>query len=147
MSNRFHGVTSLVWAGIALAIGVVAVFWVSRGWGFVYLGVLGLGSQVVLRAYCAKCPAKAYCAHVLPGKAVQNINRRPGPYTPAEIGATMAALALIVGFPQFWLWRYPGALIAFWVLMAVALVQILTNICRKCPNTYCPINKTCRSKV
>lgn len=141
MSNKFHGISSLVLAIIAILIGAIAIFSVSTGWGLVYLGVLGLGSQAVLRAYCAKCPAKAYCAHVLPGKAALKIDRRPGPYTFAEISLTGAALALIVGLPQVWLWRYPGAAMVFWGLIAVAATQILTNVCRACKNVNCPINK------
>lgn len=147
MSNQFHGISSLVLAITAILIGAIAIFSISGGWGLVYLGVLGLGSQVVLQSYCAKCPVKAQCAHVLPGKAALKIDRRPGPYTSTEIGLTMAALALIVGMPQLWLWRYPAAAIAFWGLIAVALTQILTNVCRACKNVNCPINKNAGNKV
>ncbi len=76
---------------------------------------------------------------MFPGKAAQVFNREPGPYTLIELAAMILALALLIGLPQFWLWRYTGLFIAFWVLNGIALVQIRIVVCRTCGNIYCPM--------
>ena len=46
----------------------------------------------------------------------------------------------MIGLPQPWLWRYGWLFAAYWVLTAVALVQIRAVVCRACENYYCPAN-------
>ena len=69
----------------------------------------------------------------------QLMAREPGPYRPAELLATGLALLLLVGFPLLWLWRYPGSLVAFCLLNAVALLQIRLVSCRTCDHAHCPL--------
>jgi hypothetical protein len=139
MTKQFHGVTSLGFAAIAIAIAAVLMFRTSLTLGVVYLAACALGGATIVYAYCARCPCKAHCAHVLPGKAALAFDRQPGPYTATEIVALALAGLLIIGLPQFWLWRYLGPFIAHWVLMAVALVQVRIVVCRSCDNVYCPL--------
>ena len=139
MTKQFHGMTSLGFAAIAIAIAAVVMFRTSLTLGVVYLAACALGGGIIVYAYCAKCPCKAHCAHVLPGKAALAFDRQPGPYTATEIVALALAGLLIMGLPQFWLWRYLGLFIAHWVLMAVALVQVRIVVCRSCDNVYCPL--------
>jgi hypothetical protein len=139
-SVKFHGITSVAFAGIAICLGIIAIFQSSTWIGIGYLLFCPIAMAVVLYGYCAKCPCKANCAHVLPGKAAALFNRRPGPYSTAELTAMCASLLLLVGIPQLFLWRYPVLLAAFWVLFGIALVQIRGVICRVCDNRYCPLN-------
>ncbi|MBN1426984.1 MAG: hypothetical protein JXB07_01285 [Anaerolineae bacterium] len=141
MTTRFHGITSLALAGAAIALGAVAMFQSAMWIGVGYLLVCAIAAPVVLYAYCAKCPCKTHCAHVLPGKAAMLFKRQPGPYSPAEMLAMIVALLLMVGLPQIVLWRSPGLLIAFWVLLGIAVIQVRSVVCRACGNINCPLNK------
>ena len=63
--SQFYGVTSLILVGIAIVLGIVAIFQASLWLGIGYLLLSGIAAFVVIYAYCAKCPRKAQCAHVL----------------------------------------------------------------------------------
>ncbi|MBN1438855.1 MAG: hypothetical protein JW929_05530 [Anaerolineales bacterium] len=141
---RVHGILSLAFAGTAVGLGAAAVFRASIWFGVCYLLLCPAAMSVVLFAYCAKCPCKGGCAHVLPGKAAALFRRRPGPYSAAEIAALCASLLLLTAIPQPFLWRHPAWLAVFWVLMGVAAVQIRGAVCRACGNLYCPINPSNR---
>jgi hypothetical protein len=139
VKTQIHGITSLGFVGIATLIAAVAMFQVSLLLGGAYLLICGIAPLVILYAFCAKCPCQAHCGHVLPGRAVKIFKQRPaGPYTAGEVTMTGMTLLLLVGLPQFWLWRSPWLLAAFWGLHAVAAVQIRTVVCRACDNVYCP---------
>jgi len=85
-TQQFHGVTSLIMVLIATLIGLVVMFMTSwLNWANL-LAVMALAPQVILRAYCAKCPCQAHCAHIFPGKAALAFSRTPGPYTLLENG-------------------------------------------------------------
>jgi len=138
MSKQFHGVTSLGLVAVATIIAAVALFKASWLLGAVYLVMAALASSAIVYAFCAKCPSKACCGHVFPGKVAMTIDRQPGPYTGIELAVLGLALLGLIGLPQLWLWRYAGLFVAYWALNAVALVQIRTVVCRACDNRYCP---------
>jgi hypothetical protein len=139
MSKRFHGLTSLGWVAIATVIASVAMFRTSSALGIVYLALCAAAPGVIIYAFCAKCPCKAHCAHFFPGRAAMAIDRQPGPYTRAELIVLALALLALIGLPQIWLWRYSGLFVAYWVLNAVAVVQIRRFVCRACDNLFCPL--------
>jgi hypothetical protein len=140
MSRQFHGVTSLGLAALAIVIAAITLFQNSLVLGVIYLAACGIGGWTVVYAYCSKCTCKANCAHVLPGKAALIYNRQPGPYTKTEIAALILALLPIIALPQFWLWQSKSLFIIYWLLIAIALIQVRTVICRSCDNTHCPLN-------
>ncbi|MCK4858342.1 MAG: hypothetical protein KAT58_10265 [candidate division Zixibacteria bacterium] len=137
--TKFHGVTSLGLAAVATVIAAIAIFQTSWVFGIVYLVICAAAPGAILYAYCAKCPCKEHCAHVFPGKAAMAFDRKPGPYTTTEMAVLVLALLLLIGLPQFWLWRYTGWFIAFWALSGIALVQVRAVVCRTCDNVYCPL--------
>jgi len=139
MNTRFYGVTSLALVGIATVIAASVLFGVSWLLGGIYLILSATGAGGIIYAYCAKCPCKAHCAHVIPGKLARNINRQPGPYTTLEQVVVVTALVAILGLPQPWLWRSLWLFIAYWVLALVAFVEILSFVCRTCGNVHCPV--------
>jgi hypothetical protein len=139
MSKRYHGVTSLALMALATVIAAVVMFQTSWVLGVVYLVVCVAASGTVVYAYCAKCPCKARCAHVLPGKAALAFERQPGPYTRTELLALLVAFLLLMGLPQLWLWRYSGLFVAYWSWSAIALVEVRANVCRSCDNVHCPL--------
>ncbi len=139
MTKRFHGVTSVLFAAVAIVIAIITVFRASVGLGVVYLAICAAASLTIIYAYCAKCACKEHCAHVLPGKAAMIFDRQPGPYTATEIAALVLAMLLLIGLPQFWLWQYTELFIAFWVLFAIAAIQARIFVCPVCDNTHCPL--------
>ena len=139
MTKQFHGVTSLGFAAIAIAIATVVMLQTSWVLGVVYLIVCVAASGAIVYAYCTKCPCKAHCAHVLPGKAAMAFDQEPGPYTGAELMTLIVLGLLLIGLPQFWLWRHTGLFITHWLLIAVALVQVRAVVCQSCDNVYCPL--------
>ena len=140
MKTWFHGITSLGLIFAAIVLAAVAMFRVSWVLGVVYLLICGIASIAMLYAYCAKCPCRDQCGHVFPGKMARIFkNRSPGPYTITELAITGLALILLIGLPQAWLFRYIGLFVAFWVMTAIAVIQMRTIVCRTCNNTYCPV--------
>ncbi|MBN1563464.1 MAG: hypothetical protein JXA10_06485 [Anaerolineae bacterium] len=146
-TGRIHGVTSLLSVGIAVGLAAGVMFSEATALGAAYL-VLGAGSMVaIVYAYCAKCPCKAHCGHIIPGIIATRIHRTPGPYTSAEYSVLGITLALIIGLPQIWLWQHTGLFVAFWVLTGIGLVQIRAFVCRACHNGYCPLNQGFRKSI
>jgi hypothetical protein len=140
LNARFHGVVSIGLVLVAVIIAVATGFQLSAVLGLVYLLGCALAPLGIVYAFCAKCPCRTHCAHVIFGKlAVALTNRRPGPYSPAEIAVVGLALLWLLGLPQIWLWRSLGWFVAFWVLNVVAVLQIRLVVCRGCGNVYCPM--------
>lgn len=138
--SRFHGVLSLSLIGLATVLALPTLFAHSITLGLGYIAISGVAVGVVITAYCAKCPCKGHCGHVLPGKLAQRVPRKPGLYTRAEYAALGIALAALIGVPQPWLWAEPGLFAAYWVLTGIALVEIRATVCRACGNAFCPLN-------
>lgn len=138
--KRKHGIVSLLLAAVAIGIAVVAAFRESVGLGIGYGVLCAVSGQVVVYAYCAKCPCKATCGHVLPGRAAQRYHRQPAPYTQRELAALAGALLLMIGLPHGWLWRSPALLVLYWLFMGIGLVEVRSFVCRACGNTFCPLN-------
>jgi len=139
MTKRLHGITSLGLVAVATVIAAIAMFQTSWVLGVVYLALCAVSLLSIVYAYCAKCPCKERCAHVFLGRAAMSFNRQPGPYSTAELTALILSLLLLLGFPQFWLWRYTGLFVAYWVLSGIALVQVRIVVCRTCENVYCSL--------
>jgi hypothetical protein len=146
MSTRFHGVTSIGLVGIAIVIAAVVMFQASWMLGALYLVGCLIAPLGIVYAFCAKCPCRGHCAHVVFGKlAIALTNRQPGPYSRGEVAVVAVALVWLLGLPQAWLWRYPTWLIVFWVLNAIAVLQIRLAVCRSCENVHCPMKVDGRS--
>ena len=136
---QFHGISSLGLALTAIVLAAVGSFHISWVLGTVYLVTCAVASLTILYVYCAKCPSQMHCGHVFPGKIVMRFkSRTPGTYKNAELIVTGLALLLLIGFPQAWLWQHTGLLIVFWLMIAIAVIQIRTVVCRVCDNIYCP---------
>lgn len=141
MSSRVHGILSLVLVGVAVAVAAVVLFRQSPGWGVGYLALSAVGGGGMIYAFCAKCPCRVRCGHVLPGLITRLFPRQPGPYARWEIAVVVVSGVVLMGLPLFWLWRVPAALAAFVLLSGVGIWDILTFVCKACNNTYCPIGR------
>jgi len=138
-ARKFNGITSLILTGIAALIALVVMSLTSWVLGGLYLAVMIIAPQAVLRSYCAKCPCKAHCAHVFPGKAAMAYARKAGPYTPTELIILIVSLGLLIGLPQYWLWQSPVWFVTYWILSGIAFFQIRLTVCPGCNNVYCPV--------
>ena len=133
MNIRFHGVMSITLVGIAIVIALGVMFQTSLLLGLVYLAGCALAPLGIVYAFCAKCPCRGRCAHVVLGKlAVALTDRQPGPYKPAEVAVVGLGLLWLLGLPQVWLWQKPLWFFVFWALNAVAVVQIRLAVCPAC---------------
>jgi hypothetical protein len=144
MTREANGAITLGLAAVALAAAAQSLFQQSTALGVSYMLVAALSIPVILYGFCAKCPDRENCGHVVPGRAAAALfrDRRPSPYTRAELAMTAVALLFLFGFPQIWLWRHPVAFGAFWILMAIAAVDIRARVCRGCGNVHCPGHRT-----
>lgn len=142
MRRQTHGVVSLGLAAIAMAAAAQSLFQQSLLVGMMYMFLAGISVPVILYAFCAKCADREQCGHVIAGPAAVKLfgNRKPGPYTAGDLFLTGTALTVLFVFPQIWLWRHPLAFGTFWILMAVAAVDIRAAVCRDCGNVHCPGN-------
>ncbi len=136
---QVHGILSITLIGVAVAVAAGVLIGISPGLGTGYLALSVAGMLGIVYAFCAKCPCKARCGHVLPGLIARLFPRQPGPYARWEIALVMVGLVLIVGFPLFWLWQNVAALVVFAVLNALAVWDITRFVCRACNNIYCPV--------
>jgi hypothetical protein len=137
--QQWHGVVSLGLMGVSIGIALVVMVRASWVWGALYGGISVVSGYGIIYAYCAKCPCKVRCGHVLPGIVARRFKRQVGPYTATD--NTILALALIGLFvlPQIWLWHDLALFGVFWLVTGVALVDILKVVCRACDNIYCPL--------
>jgi hypothetical protein len=139
MQNNSHGIISffLILSAIATALG--AVFPRSYIMALMYLGVVLLSFLLVLVSYCAKCPSRiSGCAHVFPGKlTVYLTKRKEGPYSFSNILMTLLAIVAILAIPQLWLMYNIPSLVLFWVLIIIAVLEIVFLVCPDCSNRYC----------
>lgn len=146
MKHKFHGVFSLLLFVLALAVALTTLWRQSVWLGLLYLAITGFAAYGILFAYCCKCSVRLdNCSHVFPGWFTRLMpQRKQGPYSFGDIAWTVLFLAVMVLFPQYWLLQNLTAMILFWLLAIVALVEILLFVCRKCKNTGCLI---CPHKV
>ena len=148
MSTKFHGLMSLGLVGAAVVIAAVTAFAESLLLGVVYLAVCAGAIAAVINAYCAKCPCKANCGHVIPGKlALMLTHRRPGPFTKGDLAIVGVGLLILLGVPNVWMRQNATLTVVFWVLVVVGVVQIRSFVCRACGNNLCPLNKAYSASV
>jgi len=139
--NKIPGVSSLLLFFIAVSMAGVRLFHVSCWLGIFYIAAACIGAWRIIHSFCAGCPCKTECAHVLPGKAAMRYRRKPRPYTGLEMAELSIAMTLIMGLPQIWLWQQFYLFLFFWTVCLTAVALVIGNICRSCSNEYCPVKR------
>lgn len=127
---------------LMVAVGLYASFDKSLSSGISYSMTAASSIAVVVLAYCAKCPGKRKCVHIIPGLIARHLNRPVKPYTPFEYGVTALAFAALAIAPQPSIIHRTKLLIIFWILAIVAAGDIVLVVCRHCHNVFCPLNRT-----
>ncbi len=129
---------------VPVVIGLLAIYRHSVGWFVGYIAALVAMTVVLLRFFCTHCP------HYLRQEKKLNcmffwwtpkyFAPRPGPYDLGEKAATYAAIAVMVGFPLYWLLHEPGLLIAYILSYTVFGLSVRRNECWRCIHKECPFN-------
>lgn len=143
MATKIHGIISLLLAGSAILLSLIMMFKNSTTLGVAFSGFCVIGAVAILRLFCAKCPSRKNCGHVVPGFLAEKLFKQvqPGPYTIAEIAVFVLCMGVIIMVPQYWLFKNSGAFVGYWVISFFAGIYIKKNVCTTCENNYCPSNK------
>ncbi len=139
LKSRFYGVTSLLLVGLAMGVGLAAIWQIDKSAAALYVLCILVGVPLILYAYCAKCEIRLTgCRHVLPGQVTRLLPARQNePYTFFDyMGLGLPMLVLVV-FPQPWLLGITPLFMLFWACLAGGLVQILLRVCNGCGNRKC----------
>ena len=141
MNKRFYGVLSLLLLTMAIVLGTWAIFMQSLEMALVYLFLVLVCANLIVYAFCAKCPDKGeHCIHVFPGKlAVLLPSRKQRAYLAGDYVLTITGLFTVIVFPQVWLWKNPVLFGFFWFLIIVSQLIISKKVCCECGNRNCPL--------
>lgn len=137
--KKFNGITSLLFTGLCLLIGLY-ILWINFIiLAIIYLAVMIIAAFVIPYVYCTKCPCRnSSCAHVFPGLITRLMpNRELQNYTLTDLMVVGIFLGIFVLMPQFWLIKNLVLFSIFWILLIIAFVQIRLFICKKCDNKKC----------
>jgi hypothetical protein len=138
MSKKTYGIIGLVTYLAAFLVGLYGIFLYSLPAAGIYL----VGSLAVflifVYAFCAKCPVRDACNHVLMGMVTHLMpGRAAGAYSRSDLLATLLFFGFIALFPQYWLIRNPMLMLVFWILFLGNLAIIHYLCCKGCGNIYC----------
>ena len=141
INRDLYGITSLIFVLTALILADIALFENSILLGIIYAIIILALNFMLLYTFCAKCPCKNHCGHIIPGRIALLFKNRPvGKYTKAEKLTAAVLIILLIGLPQIWLWKGADFFFAFWILLIAGTIQIRTVICKNCQNSFCPVN-------
>ena len=143
MSDRFHGVFTLILLGFAGVVAFIALLQESTILALVYMVISSLSLLTIVYFFCGKCVCrKDACAMVLPAKLSKRLpERKDAPYTYWDLSFILLSLVVMSMFPQYWLWRHKVLFILYWALFMAAHMEITFIVCKRCDNTRCPIHK------
>ena len=138
MSAKTYGVIGLVMLTAAVLVGLYGIFRYSVTAAGIYL----IGSIAVflifVYAFCAKCPIRDTCTHVIQGMVTHLMpGRTPGAYSRSDLLGTLLFFGFVALFPQYWLIRNPVLMLVFWILFIGNLVITHYGCCKGCGNKYC----------
>jgi hypothetical protein len=143
MAQKFHGVFSLIVASLAILISAIFIFKNSLVFGITFIAFCAISALAILRLFCAKCPSRDNCGHVLPGLVLKKLfrNVKLAPYSFLEIALLGICAGIVVIVPQYWVFKNMLLFIIYWAMMIFAGIDIKFAVCTTCENGYCPSNK------
>ena len=138
MSAKTYGFIGLIMLIAAVFVGLYGILPYSVTAAGIYL----VGSIVVflifVYAFCAKCPARDTCSHVLQGMLTHCMpGRTPGTYSRSDLLGLLLFFGFVALFPQYWLIRNLMLMLVFWLLFLGNLIITHFMCCRGCGNIYC----------
>lgn len=138
MSTRIYGFIGLLMLIAAVLVGLSVILQYSVPAAGVYL----VGSIAVflifVYAFCAKCPVRDNCTHVLQGMVTHLMpGRTTGAYSRSDLLGLVLFFGFVALFPQYWLIRNLMLMLVFWILFLGNLVITHYGCCKGCGNIYC----------
>jgi hypothetical protein len=138
MSAKTYGFIGLIMLIAAVLVGLYGIFQYSVTAAAIYL----IGSIAVflifVYAFCAKCPARDTCTHVLQGMMTHLMPARTtGPYSGCDLLGLLLFFGFVALFPQYWLIRNLMLMLVFWILFLGNLIITHYGCCKGCGNIYC----------
>lgn len=140
MSKKTYGIIGLVMFAAAFLVGLFGILRYSVAAAGIYL----IGSIAVflifVYAFCAKCPVRDNCTHVIQGMLTHLMpGRTTGPYSRSDLLGLLLFFGFVALFPQYWLIRDPLLMLIFWILFLGDLLITHYRCCRGCGNIYCMV--------
>jgi hypothetical protein len=138
MSKKTYGIIGLVMLIAAVLVGLSGIL----PYSFTAAGIYLVGSIAVflifVYAFCAKCPVRDNCTHILQGMVTHLMpGRTTGAYSRRDLLGTVVFFGFVALFPQYWLIRNPVLMLVFWILFLGNLVITHFMCCKGCGNIYC----------
>lgn len=143
MNRQQHGLISFLMVCLAAIIGCTAIAQSSILLAILYLCIVALCGLVILYSYCCKCPCRlTSCAHLIPGRLTTVLPRRMvGKYALVDFIGFAVPMIIIILFPQYWLVKKVPYLVAFWLLIIIAIADSYSVVCIGCENRFCPLRE------
>lgn len=146
MEGKFHGIFSIILAGISIILGAYSVISASLVIGLLYSLLTIMFFLLIVYSYCCKCSCRKYsCGHVILGKIAECLpNRKQEKYSNVDILGVIISLVFIIGFPQYWLLKQIIIFTIFWGLLIVSGIEISMFVCATCKNERCSLCRGCK---
>jgi len=143
MNRQQHGLISFLMGCLAIIIGCAAIAQSSILLAILYLCIVAFCGLIILYSYCCKCPCRlTSCAHLIPGKITTVLPRRMiGKYSLVDFIGFAVPMIIVIIFPQYWLVKKVPYLVAFWLLIIIAVADSYSVVCIGCENRYCPLRE------
>ncbi len=94
-----------------------------------------------IRFFCASCPIKDTCVHILPGYMARMWKVAPGPYSSRKLVISGFLFVILFIPPLPSLLTSPVLMIIFLVCIVFAAVTSVRFLCPGCGNRFCPFRK------
>ena len=144
MRRKLCGITGLSLVTIATIIAAHSIAQASLIYAGGYLILSGVCGVLITYVFCAKCPIKTVCAHIIPGLLARIWPDKQGPYTRWELFFTAVLFALIILPPQGFLVTEWKSGIIFWFCIIGACLCSSCYLCPDCENRFCPFSGSAR---
>ena len=141
MNRTIPGTLGLICGTIAILVGIFSFSQISYNLAAGYLLVCLIAGMLIVRVFCASCPIKRTCVHILPGYLAQFWNQPAGPYSSGKIILTGILFAIIILIPQAVLITSLHLFVLFWICIIIAAMSSYLILCPGCGNQYCPFRR------
>lgn len=141
MNRTIPGTLGLIFGTIAILIGIFAFLPISYYLAGGYLFICLIAGLLIVRVFCASCPIKRTCVHIIPGYLATFWNQSPGPYSSRTIILTGILFAIIILIPQIVLITSLHLFVIFWICIVIAAMSSYLVLCPGCGNQYCPFRR------
>jgi hypothetical protein len=141
--NTILGIVSMLLMLTSFGIGVASIAPYSIALSLIALLITIVAISTISGIYCSKCTCRDNCIHYLFGKiSVLLSKKNPEQYNSFDlIVGVVLPMGMAIAFPQYWLFKNTTLLISYWILLAIAGLDVSIFVCNKCKNVKCSMCK------